>query len=233
MSAALGLFRLQQVDRQMDQAQSRLSVIQHTLDNDSELRAVLDQVEKARDGIRQAENSLQEAEASARAQQVKIEQAESSLYGGHVHNPKELQDLQNDIASLKRFLSTLEERQLDTMLEVEAAQAALQSADADLKGLQSRRGSEHSLLLGEQSTLSKKIESLQAERQAAASDIPARDREIYERLRQQRRGIAVADVADDACSACGTPVNASLQQNARSATQIAYCSSCGRILYAN
>lgn len=233
MSAALGLFRLQQVDRQINQAQSRLSVIQQTLDNDSELRAVLDQAEKARAAVQRVERSLQEAEASVKTQQVKIEQAESSLYGGRVHNPKELQDLQSDIAALKRFLSTLEERQLDTMLEAESAQAALQKAEADLNGLQSRRGSEHSLLLGEQATLSKKLESLQSERQAAVSDIPEHEREIYERLRQQRRGIAVADVSDNACSACGTPVNASLQQNARSSTQIAYCSSCGRILYAN
>jgi uncharacterized protein len=233
MSAALGLFRLQQVDRQMDQAQSRLSAIQQTLDNDSEMRVVLEQVEKARAAVQQAERSLMAAEASVKAQQVKIEHAESSLYGGRVHNPKELQDLQSDIAALKRFLSTLEERQLDAMLEAENAQVTQQKAEADQKGLQSRRGSEHSLLLGEQATLSKKVESLQSERQAAVSDIPERDREIYERLRQLRRGVAVADVSDDACSACGTPVNASLQQSARSATQIAYCSSCGRILYAN
>ncbi len=233
MSAALGLFRLQQVDRQMDQALVRLNAIQQTLGNDSELRAVLDQVEAAKAENARAEKSLRETEAAVQSQQVKIEQAESSLYGGRVHNPKELQDLQNDIAALKRFLSTLEERQLESMLAAEAAQAALGRAESALTELQSRRGSEHSLLIGEQSSLTKKVERLQVERQAAANDIPAPSRELYERLRQQRRGIAVAEVTDNTCSACGTPITAALQQNARSTTQITHCSSCGRILYAN
>src|SRR5919205_4285548 len=38
MSAALGLYRLQQVDRQIDQIQARLRAIQQTLENDAELR---------------------------------------------------------------------------------------------------------------------------------------------------------------------------------------------------
>ena len=233
MSAALGLFRLQQVDRQMDQAQSRLSAIQQTLDNDGELRAVLGQAEQAKAACLQAERLLLEAEAGVKGQQVKIEQAESSLYGGRVHNPKELQDLQNDIASLKRFLSTLEERQLEAMLGAELAQAAQQAAEAALGELQSRRGDEHRQLIEERAGLVKRVERLRAEREAAVNDIPAPSREVYERLRQQRRGIAVAEVTEDACSACGNPVNASLQQSARSTVQITYCSSCGRILFAN
>jgi hypothetical protein len=38
MSAALGLYRLQQVDSQMDQARARLKAIQQILENDEELR---------------------------------------------------------------------------------------------------------------------------------------------------------------------------------------------------
>ena len=38
MSAALGLYRLQQVDSQIDQIQARLKTIQQTLENDAELR---------------------------------------------------------------------------------------------------------------------------------------------------------------------------------------------------
>ena len=41
MSAALGLYRLQQVDSQMDAIQARLKAIRETLENDLELRAAL------------------------------------------------------------------------------------------------------------------------------------------------------------------------------------------------
>jgi predicted nucleic acid-binding Zn-ribbon protein len=233
MSAALGLFRLQQIDRQLDQAQSRLSVIHQTLENDSELRSALEQVKLAEAAHRQSEAALRDAETNVKGQRVKIEQAESSLYGGHVHNPKELQDLQNDIASLKRFLSTLEERQFDVMLEVETALSTLKAAEAALGLIQAHRGDEHLQLIGEQASITKLTERLQAERQAAVSDISNQLIETYDRLRQSRRGVAVAEVNDNTCSACGTTLNAALQQSARSATQISNCSSCGRILYAS
>ncbi len=233
MSAALGLFRLQQVDRQIDQAKNRLAAIRKTLENDSELRAALDQVEIAGAAQRESERALREAESLAKGQQIKIEQSESSLYGGHVHNPKELQDLQNEIASLKRFLTTLEERELNIMVDVESAQAALKTAEATLGGIQSRRGDEQHRLIEEQVGLTKTIERLQAERQAVVSDMASQPLEIYDQLRQQKRGIAVVEVMDDACSACGTTLNAALQQSARSATQMANCPSCGRILYAS
>lgn len=233
MSAALGLFRLQQVDRQIDQAQNRLTAIRKTLENDSELRAALDQVEMAGATLSESERALREAESQVAGQQIKIEQSESSLYGGHVHNPKELQDLQNEIASLKRHLTTLEERELNIMVEVESAQAALKTAEAALGGIQSRRGDEQRLLIEERVGLTKTIERLQSERQAVVSDMASQPLEIYDQLRHQKRGIAVVEVMDDACSACGTTLNAALQQSARSATQMANCPSCGRILYAS
>jgi predicted nucleic acid-binding Zn-ribbon protein len=233
MSAALGLFRLQQIDRQIDQAQERLDAIQKILDNDTELRDALGRVQSAEQSCADAGRTLREAEAQAAAQQIKIEQAESSLYGGHVHNPKELQDLQNDVASLKRHLSSLEERQLEAMVEVDTVQSALDSARASLDGVQSQRSGDQSRLLDEQAGLRKNLERLRAERQATDADLPAAALELYSTLRGRKRGLAVAQINDSTCSACGTTLNAAFQQGARSATQLAYCPSCGRILYAS
>jgi predicted nucleic acid-binding Zn-ribbon protein len=233
MSAALGLFRLQQIDRQIDQTQERLDAIQKILENDTEMRAVISHLEAADKTCGQAENQLKEAEAQAKAQQIKIEQAESSLYGGSVHNPKELQDLQNDVASLKKHLVTLEEHQLEAMLELETAQAALQAARTELEKLQSQRSDDHLRLLEEQTGFRKNLERLLAEKQAARTDLPDASLELYEVLRGRKRGIAVAQVTDSTCSACGTTLTAAFQQSARSATQVSYCPSCGRILYAS
>ena len=45
MSASLGLYRLQQVDRQIDRARAQLETIRKTLENDAELREALKHVE--------------------------------------------------------------------------------------------------------------------------------------------------------------------------------------------
>src|SRR5919108_2639953 len=137
MSAALGLYRLQQVDSQIDQIQARLRTIQQILDNDAALRTANERFALAESRNKDAERALKQSEAEVEKQRLKLEQTEASLYGGKVHNPKELQDLQKDVASLKRHLETLEERQLEAMIVLETAENELQIATTDLERVQS------------------------------------------------------------------------------------------------
>lgn len=233
MSAALGLYRLQQVDSQIDQIQSRLKAIQQTIENDAELRAATEQLAASEHKYKDAEQTLKQSEAEVKKQSIKIEQTESNLYGGHVHNPKELQDLEKEAASLKRHLQTLEERQLEAMLDVETAEKEWQNAKAEFEGVRSRLGQQNGDLTQESGLLHKDLERLNSEHQAVISDIAPQTMNIYKQLRQQRRGIAVATVSDSSCAACGTTLTPSQQQSARSTSQLFYCPSCGRILYAD
>jgi uncharacterized protein len=232
MSASLGLHRLQQVDRQIDHARLQLDSIRQTLENDVELRESRKLLETTQADHHHAHHALKNAEAEVEAQRIKIEQAESSLYGGRVQNPKELQDLQKDIVSLKKHLATLEERELETMIQAESAEDNLQNAKTKLELVQARLGSEHKKLLEEQSILMVKLEQLAEEREATLAPIESSMVQIYEGLRQQKKGVAVAEVRDNSCASCGATITNSLQQNARS-QKLTNCPSCGRILYAN
>jgi predicted nucleic acid-binding Zn-ribbon protein len=233
MSASLGLHRLQQVDRQIDHVRSQLNNIRQTLENDAELRESLKHLETTQTDHHRANHALKNAEAEVEAQRIKIEQAESSLYGGKVQNPKELQDLQKDIVSLKKHLSALEERELETMIKVETAENDLQNAKTKLELIQARLGSEHKKLLEDQSKLMIILEQLAEEREATLAPIESNMLQIYEGLRRQKNGVAISEVNDNSCTCCGATITASLQQNARSQKQLANCPSCGRILYAN
>jgi predicted nucleic acid-binding Zn-ribbon protein len=232
MSAALGLFRLQQIDTRLSQVESRLSILQAALDNDARLRDSLDTVDALQSHQDGLEADLRAAEHEAQAQKVKLDQAEASLYGGTVRNPKELQDLQNDVASLKRHLAVLEERQLESMLAAENGQLALARARAQLEVIEAQLGDEHRDLISERTSLLHDHSRLDSERQAAVSALAAEILAMYERLRQERRGVAVAEVADGGCAACGTTLTPAQQQSARQAAQLVNCPSCGRILFA-
>ena len=233
MSAALGLYRLQQVDSQIDQIQTRLKTIQQILENDKALRAANDGFAEAEDRHREGERALKLIEAEVEKQQIKIEQTEASLYGGKVHNPKELQDLQKDAASLKRHLQTLEERQLEAMITVETTEQELQAAKTDLERVQSNLKEQNKDLTQESEMLHKSLERLNSERQAVVTDIATQTLSIYDHLRKQKRGLAIATIADNSCEACGTTLTPSQQQTARSTSQLFHCPTCGRILYAN
>jgi hypothetical protein len=232
MIASFGLFRLQQVDSQITQVETKLSKIQKTLEDNAELQAALEQIKATEEEQRASEHAQHKSEDEAQSQQIKIQQAESSLYGGLVRNPKELQDLQADIASLKKHLAVLEESELQDMLRTESAQAAVKKAQLELSQIQARLGGEHRQLFEEKESLNHELDRLQSERQAAASAIAVNMLKAYDELRQQRRGVAVAEVSDNACRACGTILTAAIQQTARYTTELVHCPSCGRILYA-
>jgi predicted nucleic acid-binding Zn-ribbon protein len=233
MSQTLSLYRLQQVDSQIDRAQVRLQAIQKMLADDAELRMTKERADSANAKCQSADLSLKQAEADAQSQRIKIEQTESSLYGGKGHSPKELLDLQNDVAALKRHLITLEDIQLEAMLATEESLTANQNAQADLLAAQNHSTEQNRDLHEEQNMLQKEMEKLQAERTAVAGPIPPNAISLYEQLRQQRRGIAVAIISENSCSACGSGLSAAQRQASRASGQMALCPSCGRILYGN
>jgi predicted nucleic acid-binding Zn-ribbon protein len=220
------------VDSRIGHTEARLSRVGEILGDNVELREALEGVKSADEVWFEAERNRRRSEEEAQGQQIRIQQAESSLYGGKVQNPKELQDLQADIGSLKRHLAALEERELEAMLRSEEAQAALGQAQEKLQKLQVRLSDEHRELIAQQEALQRDLQSLRAEREAAVSAVAAERLSIYEDLRRERRGVAVAEVSEDACGACGTTLTAALQQSARHTTQLVHCPSCGRILYA-
>jgi len=233
MSAALSLYRLQQVDSQIDHIQLRLKAIRQILENDVELRAANEQSATADNQLKEAERLLKQSEQEVEKQRIKLQQTESSLYSGAVHNPKELQDLQKDVVSLKRHLETLEERELEAMILVETAEKDSQNAKASLAQVTASRGDQFRHLTVEADSLNKELERFSSERGAVIQDLAAQAIREYEQLRKQRRGIAVTIVSDSACAACGTTLTPSQQQSARSTSQLFHCPSCGRILYSN
>lgn len=232
MSAALGVYRLQQVDSQIDRIQTRQKQIAETLQNDLTLQSASEQLRQNVSSHSEGEQVVKKSEAEVEKQRIKIQQAEASLYGGLVRNPKELQDLQKDIASLKRYLETLEERELEAMLVVESAEKDLRAAEDNFKRVQSSRNEQNHDLIKENESLEKDLERLEHERNAILSDLASQMVATYDQIRKQRRGIAVTTINESACAACGTTLTLSLQQSARSTTQLFTCPTCGRILYA-
>ena len=233
MSAALGLYRLQQVDSQIYQIQARQKWIQDTLQNDLNLRTATQAFAAADNKFKDTSLLLKQSEVEVEKQRTKIEQTEASLYGGSVRNPKELQDLQKDIVSLKKYLETLEERELEAMLTGETVEKELEASRMELERTQTNVNEQNRDLSLEYETLSKDLERLQTERKAVFSDLAGSIVDMYDQLRKQRRGLAVTIVSDSACTACGTTLTPSQQQNARSTSQLFNCPSCGRILYSN
>ena len=231
MSRPQNLYRLQQIDSNIDQGDNRLKEIEARLSDNANLQKASALAARAEQNLLTARKELRSAETKVKDQRIKIEQVENTLYGGTVRNPKELQDMQNEVAALKRFLETLEERQLEAMLIVDDYNEQFDEAQKILQKYQAHAEKQQTALTLEREQIeSKRSESLE-QRLQTLNAITQDDLIVYNRLRKIRTGVAVAKVEDRACKACGSTLTASLNQAARSPSQIVFCDSCGRILY--
>ena len=231
MSQPFKLYRLQQLDTQIDISHARLREIEGLINDDTELRKSMEEAESAQQALHNARKEVQKADYETTQLRVKIEQTDASLYGGKIRNPKELQDLQNELAALKRHMVVLEDRQLESMYGEEQAAKVSEAATNALQQQRDRRETKLALLRAEQKRLENELVHLEDERVVAVGSIEGVDYQLYEQLRRDRRGVAVARVSDRACSACGTTLNAMLLQAARSQNEVHRCETCGRILY--
>jgi predicted nucleic acid-binding Zn-ribbon protein len=231
MSDSFHLFQLQKVDRQLDQIKNRLAEITALLAGDEVVRQAREKFENQKSRYQSARQALKRIEDSVQDRQIKKEQSESSLYGGKVRNPKELQDLQNEVASIKRAIAHLEDQQIEAMIQFEEAEKSFRIGEEDLAKVLAKDVEQHASLLSEKEQLLHNEARLQKERSAITSQLTETVLNTYTQLRQQKRGTAVATVEDDACQACGNTLTPAKQQAARSPQKMFYCPSCGRILY--
>lgn len=233
MSQLSALYRLQQIDSALGHAQERLQKIQQLLSDESALQTARTAAEETARRQHEAERQLRRAEEELQNLNLKIQQTEASLYSGHVRNPRELQDLQNDAISLKKHRNTLEERVLEAMLAAEEAAQEHARRQEELARLLQEWETQKGALAQEQASLQRDILRLQAERAALLPTLSQAHLALYEELRQSRRGIAVIAIRDNACGACGATLTPAQVQAVRSAARLEQCPSCNRILYAS
>lgn len=231
MSQPFKLYRLQQLDSQLDKMSNRLSEIEAELQDDNALQTARKRSEMAEQNLIDKRKALKRADENVQMQRTKIEQTEATLYSGKVRNPKELQDLENESAALKRYQAVLEDRMIEAMLAEEEAQEVYKGANDEANTQRIILNLTQNKLKKEKSGLEFDLLRVKEERAATLGSIPEHDLALYEQLRNQRRGIAVSKITNKACSACGTTLSATLLHAARNPNQINRCETCRRILY--
>ncbi len=196
----------------LDARRTRLQAAEHTL-------------HESRAGNAFAENEV----AVLRA---KLEATEVALYGGSVRNPKELADLQHESEALRRHIAALDDRLLEAMLALEAAEAEFSRARDELQAGETAWSHARQKLEAAQSDSIQHIERLEGQREATMASVPAVDLALYESVRKTYGGTAVAAILDACCGACGVAVAPSIAQTVRSNPELVRCRQCNRILYA-
>jgi predicted nucleic acid-binding Zn-ribbon protein len=151
---------------------------------------------------------------------------------GLITNPKDLERMQHELASLERRIGSLEDDELDVMEKLEEAQAELAKlegmvaeADEQITGLSATREEK---LAG----IDEQLAKVTADRGPAVEGLPADLLALYDRLREQKGGVGAAELRARQCGGCRLSIDQAELNRIRglAADEVVRCEECQRIL---
>ena len=176
----------------------------------------------------------EQAKAETDVEQVRsrIDRDRQRLDSGKVSSPRELENLQSEVASLQRRQSDLEEVVLDVMERFETGQSGLERATAEREQLGAELASvaaARDLALAELEEQSSKAADRRIEVTAA---LPGDLIDLYDKLRTQHGGVGAAALRHRSCQGCNLTMNTVDLNAIRAAPQdeVLRCEECRRIL---
>jgi predicted nucleic acid-binding Zn-ribbon protein len=161
---------------------------------------------------------------------TEIAGAERKMYGGLVSNPKELDQMQKRVEQLRGDLSRHAESGLAAMVDVEEAEPALARAEAAETQAHTRLAGALAKQKAIVAGLEREIAAFTPKRAEMATRVPAVLLAKYERIRDNRSGVAAAAIRPDGlCGACLVEVPRALAKAILDG-RLETCESCGRLL---
>ncbi len=235
MSRWEALLDVQEHDTTLDQLVHR----QRTLPARAQLAGVMAEiakvasrtaeVESARRDLARDQQRLEDEIASIGA---KAEQHEKNLYGGGVSNPRELQAMQDEIASLQRRISQLEDQELEVMERIEPLEADLAQLTGQQAALDEQAAGLRAGIAEDEVAIDEQLAAVRAERDALVAGVEPELLAEYEQVRKQSGGVAIARLVSGHCGGCHLALSAVEVDRIKHLPPDApaHCEECGRLL---
>ncbi len=231
MNETFNLYRLQQLDTQRLQRLKRIKRIDQIIASDIAVQKAQKRIDLAQVQHTEKEGVLEDYINQVSEKTLKLKQTQAKLFSGKISATKELQDLQAESEALTRTIRTLEDKQLDAIHQAEITQAELDDARLAMKNLLNEQATENSVLLGEREKLRVQLPKINSQREALRTQIDDSLLDEYSAIFKNKGGIAVAEVLEGSCKACGFDLSPTDLQQAANPGVIVKCKGCGRILY--
>ncbi len=231
----LRLLELADLDAELDRLDNR----RRTLPEHAEVQGLEAREAAVRDGIVAAQTDVsdlarEQAKAESDVDQVRAraDRDRKRLDAGQVSSPRDLENLQSEIESLKRRQADLEEIVLDIMERREATEGRLTSRSAE----RARLASEHEAAVVRRDTalaeMNEQTEKIAERRSGLAAEVPDDVLALYRKLRQQHGGVGAAALRRGRCEGCHLALNTVDLNHIRAADpdEVIRCEECRRIL---
>jgi hypothetical protein len=224
------LYELQNLDLELETSQRRISEIQASLGETEALLQARRALAAAEDEHRTWMTRTRDLELEIDGLNNKISSSEKRLYGGSVTNPKELSDIQSEIASLKRRRAAIEDELIEALVYGDEAEAALEDGRAALDDIETNWRTDQAALENELDQLGIRLDALREEREQLRRSIDADDLAFYDKVRGRCGSITVTTLRDGVCGYCAVAPSSTKLKAIRSGRELLQCGNCSRIL---
>ncbi|MFC1927691.1 zinc ribbon domain-containing protein [Chloroflexota bacterium] len=229
MSLTGQLYRLQQLDLELQKRQQELSDVENKLSDNKALLAAETKLSSQKEQLEDARKKQKSSEWELDDLQDKIRQVDSKLYGGKTKDPKELVNLEKEIKGLRSQIRTKEDSLLGLMSQVEQIESDVRATAEESEHLKREWAQRQETLGPRKGELEIELTGLKGERSRLAQQVDSEALSIYERI-GLARGQAVVKVERGRCLGCHIAVPTSQWQKAK-AGDLIQCNNCSRILY--
>jgi predicted nucleic acid-binding Zn-ribbon protein len=223
------LRRLQGADEHIETLRSEIVAVESALSSDAELERRRTLAAAAGAAHAGADAAAASAEAELDKLQRRVRDLDRRLYGGSVHNPNELLEMQHELETLRVRKAEAEETTMALLEAAEAASGEELSASTALSVRDAQRADELGPLEERYATLRAALDEALQQRETAAAGIGAADLALYSRV-AARRHPAVVPLVGDSCGGCHLPISIEERRAVRTSAGIVQCPNCDRIL---
>jgi predicted nucleic acid-binding Zn-ribbon protein len=227
------LYDLQKVDLAWLKVARRLQQVQHQLGESETVRAARQQVTQTETMLHQWHAKQKDAELESKSLGTRIKSTEDRLMSGSIRDPKELNNLQENLEALRRHRTLVDDQAVEALMHADELTGQLTEQQGVLSRLEGEWTNGQSDLKQEETKLKQNYILLKRKREALATALPASLIERYEHMRKRKAGIAIAPVQNGVCGACHVQIPTGIVNGMGSSTAtLTVCPSCGRYLVA-
>lgn len=230
MSDVRLLYQLQVLDSEWQEINQRLADVVSQFGETEELLSAREAVTEAEKVVNALRGKMHARELDIAAVNDRLKTNQDRLYGSQVRSPKELASLQEEAAAFRRRRSELEDAELELMIAMEAAEADLDERRTRLAQIESLWRADQASLEAEKEHLEARLLELESERADQRLRINSRELAIYDELKADLGGVAVARLKQDVCQFCRVNVPTGVARAVQRGEGMHYCPTCGRLL---
>lgn len=155
---------------------------------------------------------------------------EKRLYDGSVSSPKELKSLQDEITILKTANDNRETELIEVIEKAEALEAENEKLGRAGEDFLKTKGELIDKINSYDLSLDERIKEARKERASTVKDISEDVIGLYEKLREEKNGLAVALLDEGTCKGCNISLPAQELNELTDPSKIWRCAHCRRIL---